>query len=276
MELVDFLKKYSKINNKFIDDFFGMYDIKNKESYSVDLDKMAKWLKIRKSTIKKTLLKTYIEDVDYMVNGIVKVKGSGSGGQNKETIMLTSDCFKLISMKSHSERAEKVRKYYLELEKLIDDYKNYIIAGLNDKLEKLLNNQKPLINQKKGIIYVIQTADDISLYKIGKTTNLKSRLKNYNSDKADNIKPVLIYETDNIDEIEKCIKIYAKEYQYRKYKEVYQISIDMLKDIITTCINTSCKMDLIKKRKPLQQKGGNYYLVFDNQINDDNDDNDDV
>ena len=48
------------------------------------------------------------------------------------------------------------------------------------------------------------------------------KLKQYNGDKKDDIIPLYVYETDNIDNIEKCVKTYAKEYQYRKYKEVYK------------------------------------------------------
>ncbi len=48
MDLVTFLKKYTKINNNFIDDFFGLYDTKDKYNFSIDIDVIAKWLNIRK------------------------------------------------------------------------------------------------------------------------------------------------------------------------------------------------------------------------------------
>lgn len=34
-------------------------------------------------------------------------------------------------------------------------------------------NQKPRINPKKGIIYIIKASDDMTLLKLGKTKNLK-------------------------------------------------------------------------------------------------------
>jgi hypothetical protein len=73
---------------------------------------------------------------------------------------------------------------------------------------------KPKINPSKGVIYIIQTSDGIGHYKVGKTINLKKRLTNYNGDKKDDIIPIYIYETDNIDAVEECVKRYAKEYQY--------------------------------------------------------------
>ena len=37
------------------------------------------------------------------------------------------------------------------------------------------------------------------------------------------------------DYVETCIKTAYKMYKYRKYKEVYEIEIDVLKQIITKC-----------------------------------------
>ena len=65
---------------------------------------------------------------------------------------------------------------------------------------------KPKINSIKGVIYIIQTADGIGHYKIGRTKNLRIRLNNYNGDKKDDIIPIYIYETEDIDNVESCIK----------------------------------------------------------------------
>jgi predicted GIY-YIG superfamily endonuclease len=160
-------------------------------------------------------------------------------------------------MHSKTKKSIEVREYFYGLEELIDKYKNYIIEGLNEKIKKLENNQKPKINPSKGIIYIIQTADDKSLYKIGKTKNLKKRLQNYNADKKDDIIPVYIYETNNIDAVEKCVKAFIKEYQYRKYKEVYEVNIDIIKTFINKCGNIA---DLNKGGNIADlNKGGNKY-----------------
>lgn len=58
------------------------------------------------------------------------------------------------------------------------------------------------------------------------------------------------YESDNIIPIERCIKALMKEYQYRKYKEVYKINIDIIKSLISQCdsiiIDTDEKVRLSK------------------------------
>jgi len=43
---------------------------------------------------------------------------------------------------SRTKKAEEVRTYYLELEKLLNNYKNYIIDGLQKTVEIFENNQK--------------------------------------------------------------------------------------------------------------------------------------
>lgn len=55
-----------------------------------------------------------------------------------------------------------------------------------------------------------------------------------------------------------------KEFQYRKYKEIYQADINMIKNILKECESSYCKMQLIKKNKsiPKKQNGGfNYFIA---------------
>ena len=49
---------------------------------------------------------------------------------NKEIILMTPDCFKRMCLLSKTNKAEEVRTYFIELEKLILNYKNYIIEFL--------------------------------------------------------------------------------------------------------------------------------------------------
>lgn len=84
-------------------------------------------------------------------------------------------------------------------------------------------------------MYIIQASDDAEFYKVGKTTNLRKRITNYQSDKGDDIVPLFIFESSNIDAVEKCVKAFAKKYQYRKYKEIYKANINSLKSLIGKC-----------------------------------------
>ena len=53
LSLQDYLKKFSSISNKFIDDFFSLYDENtNNDDYIVNFDIATKWLKLRKDSFK--------------------------------------------------------------------------------------------------------------------------------------------------------------------------------------------------------------------------------
>lgn len=263
--LVNFLKKYSTVNSDFIDDFFNLYDINNPYDFNVDLDILHNWLECKKDGLRQTLFNTYTKNIDYK---ILKSEKSKSG-QKLQKIMLTSDTLKLLCMRSRAKKAEQVRIYYLNLEKLVDKYKNHIISSMNDKIKKLKNNQKPKVNPNKGVIYIIQTSDENGLYKIGRTVNLKKRLNNYNADKADEIVPLFVFETDNVEGVEQCAKGMLKKYQYRKYKEIYETDLDFIKVVIEKCGDYNdeleCELVKIKKNKLSlalkNHKGGfNYFL----------------
>jgi hypothetical protein len=260
MDLITFLKLHSKINNTFIEDFFGFYNNDNKYNFCVDLDKISNWMNTRKSDLKETLINSYKKNIDYTISKNKR----GTPGPQPELILLTPKCFKLLAMQSKTKKAIQVREYYYELEEIVDRYKEYIIQGLQEKINKLENNQKPKINPSKGVIYIIETADGIGHYKIGKTTNLKKRLNSYNGDKKDDIIPIYIYESDNIDAVEECVKRYAKEYKYRKYKEVYKTDINMLKELINECGEFRDKVSLKLKNKSYQ-KSGNYFIAIYNK-----------
>ena len=140
-------------------------------------------------------------------------------------------------MLSKSEKAEKVRSYFIDIELAFYKFKDHIIDSLNRKIEQLENNQKPKINPKKGIIYVFRALneDNATLYKIGKTINSKKRFSSHNSPLANDIEIIMTYEADNIEQLESCIKVMMKNAQYRKYKEIYQVDIDIIKNVIKDC-----------------------------------------
>jgi phage anti-repressor protein len=150
MNLIDFLKTYTKINNEFIDDFFGLYNPNDKYNFAINLEDIAKWMNTNKSDLKETLVNSYKEKIDYK---IIKGKSNGMKGKPKDTILLTPKCFKLMAMQSKTKKSIQVREYYYELEQVIDQYKEYIIQGLQEKIKNLENNQKQLI--KKSIDFFI-------------------------------------------------------------------------------------------------------------------------
>ena len=59
---------------------------------------------------------------------------------------MTPECTKMILQSTRSKKGKEIRKYFIEIERLLYKYKNYIIYGLNEKIVQLENNQKPKID----------------------------------------------------------------------------------------------------------------------------------
>jgi hypothetical protein len=173
--------------------------------------------------------------------------------------MLTPDCMKRICMVSRTKKAEEVRTYFIELEKHIDRFKDVII-------EKYIANHTPQqTDTKGGVIYLLNT--DLNLpgvYKIGKTTDFKSRLKTHQSSTVDNIKVEKVYKTKDIDNVEKCLKQFLKEKQYKKYKEFYQVDKEIISKLFKVCDKATLAARNILK--PHEQKGG-YFIYINKEIN---------
>jgi hypothetical protein len=263
LSFIDFLKKYSVVPNQFIDDFFNLMDYKdiNSNQKVVDLDKVVKWLSINKWKAKKTLIKSYRKNIDYIIKKLVKTKGSG--GHNAEKILLTIRCFKKFCQLTRSKHGDDVRNYFIDVETTLNKYKNYIIEGLSEKLSTIKKGRKPKINPEKAIIYIFKTADtpQNSLYKIGRTKDLTKRLQSHQSSLSEDIEILFYLETDDAKTVESCIKNFAKKFQYRKYKEVYEVNINILKLLATKC--EKFKLDIEEETKLLEMKEdkNNKYFV---------------
>lgn len=251
--LQDYLKKFSLVSNKFIDDFFSLYQYNTKDSeFVIDLEVLIQWLDVRKSTIKDTLKASYTKNIDFTET----ITRTGANGRPSVKVMLTPDCMKRLCMVSRTKKAEEVRTYFIELEHHINQYKDVII-------EKYLANHTPQPkNVNGGVIYLLNT--DLNLpgvYKLGKTSDFKSRLKTHQSSHVDNIKVVKVYKTTDIDNVEQCLKQYLKEKQYKKYKEFYQVAVEDVNKIFKICKNTTLSVKKVFT-KGTQQKGG-YYLYLE-------------
>ena len=266
LSFIDFLKKYSNVPNQFIDDFFSLMDYKEFESNEkiVDLDKVIKWLDINKGMAKKTLTNSYRKNIDYTIKKVIKPKGKG--GQKREIILLTIRCFKKFCQLTRSKHGDDVRNYFIDVEYTLNKYKNYIIEGLSEKIDTIKKGKKPKVNPEKAVIYIFKTADtpENSLYKIGRTKDLTKRLQSHQSHQSplsENIEILFYLETDDAKTVESCIKNFAKKYQYRKYKEVYEVNIDILKLLATKCEKFKLDIDEETKLINMKEDSSNKYYV---------------
>lgn len=93
------------IDVNFVKEF---YDIqKQKSKYNVDIYVVSKWLDAKVENLIDTLKKNYMEGEDYIVKIGDKIKKRKWGGSKKKSYYLTSECFKLLTLRSHAKNAEK-------------------------------------------------------------------------------------------------------------------------------------------------------------------------
>jgi phage anti-repressor protein len=266
ISFIDFLKKYSTIPNQFLDDFFKLFNYKSGFSTekTINLEDVAKWLDVHKYALKNTLEASYTKNIDYEISKVHKP--TGRGGQKREIILVTIDCFKMLCQSTKSKKGKEVRRYFIEVEKLMNKYKNYIIEGLEKKINTIEKGKNPKINPQKGVIYVFKTPDtpENGLYKIGRSTAFKKRIQSHQSALSQDIDILFVQETDDVVVVEKCVKALMQKRQYRKYKEIYQVDIDIIKTAIHECEELKSKIDEMEKIDNETQNGGyKYYMMID-------------
>lgn len=218
-------------------------DFKKTDQYNdykpfiIDLDDVAYWLESLKANLKITLKTSYIKDVDYIVIKSLLLVNQDQAKHNKETILMTSETFKMLCMRSKTKKADKVRQYYINLEKLMDEYKDIIIDNLNTKvkiLEKdLLKDDLP----KGGHVYIFEEIDQLGekYMRIGQSNDVKKRMSNHNSSSIHKKNIKYKIKTQNIRQFEKCLQTHFYNFRYAKNKDYYKISTKMIEQSIKNC-----------------------------------------
>ena len=125
MNIKDYIKKFTILPDNFIDDFYFILDkdyVGDKPSINLNL--VSDWLNIDKSSIKRTLVRNFEDIYDYTIEVL-------KGKSHEEKILLTSNCFKELCMISRSKNSKLVRKYFIEMERLIKTYYTDILNYTN-------------------------------------------------------------------------------------------------------------------------------------------------
>jgi phage anti-repressor protein len=263
-DLQSFLKQHSTIPNAFIDTFLSMYNPNTIQTdLVVDADRASKWLNVPKFRIMNTLKESYRIDLDYSIKKEPSKKAS-TGSNNYKRVLLTPDCFKRLCMRSRSKRAEEVRTYFIQLESLLVRYRTTLLKGMNAEIKELERSLKPKNHaDSAGYIYVIKVrSDKDSVYKIGRTANLTKRLATYSTGTVDGVEVVFKFRTDSHKKTEACVKAMLKDRQMRKYKEVYEADLDMIKGIIEKCDETAQYTRVYTNTRGAKKMDGGYYMVL--------------
>jgi hypothetical protein len=211
MKLAKFLKKYSLIDDEFIDDYHTFFDDKADELFwTINLYDIAKWLDIKEGKLKELLINNFIKEIDYIVDK-----------KNINNLVLSPKCSKLLCMMSESEKANLIRTYHTNLEKLLVKYKEEIVNDL-DKQMNIKNNSKEMFENDKGLIYILKVKD--GLYKLKYISENKNKTKKYK------LPIVFIFKIDY--DIEGHIDLIKKElnkYRYKNKTRTYKIDLELIK-----------------------------------------------
>ena len=272
--LEDFLLSHSTINQFFIYEFFSIQkigkDSKNKP-FIMDLEIVARWLDTTKGDLKETLKKSYIKNIDYIVNRPEpnKLKTTKKvNGRPSIKVLLTVDCFKLLCMRSKTAKSEEVRKYYIELEKLVDEYKDYIINTQEEKIRNLEYELNPDKLPTGSHFYIYEVGE---YYRTGATKNLKLRFQTHNSSHPHSIRPIIQLKTDNPFKLETCVNNLLNQYRLKKNKDFFKVDFLTLLNAVVDCSDIISKYkctDCNEKLKAdnliphLQYKHKNYNGIF--------------
>ena len=242
--------KFTELEQQlFVSSFYCYLKYNKNKDFVIDLDNIWAWLGFgQKINAKRVLEKNFILDKDYInfalqvgkaknnnldieQNDSSKIK-ENRGGHNKETFMLTINCFKSLCLKAQTEKANEIHDYYLKMEEMlheiIEEESNELRLQLEHKqteLENTIQNTKK--DKQKAVeqatiaqfpvntecIY-FGTIDNTNesnekLIKFGHTNNLSTRVS-YHHKNYDNFILVSAFRVQNKVEIENLIKTYPK------------------------------------------------------------------
>jgi len=194
---------------------------KDTTAFVVDFEVVWKEIQFsRKADAKQLLIKKFNEHIDYKITATaysVAVLEGGqkqNGGQNKETILLTVDCFKNFCMLAGTPKSKEIRKFYIKMENIMHQYTEIQLKKYQTKSIELQQNLKQSqietatkrsevlieLSKFKNLVYVCklqQLENGSTIIKIGETSDIDARIKALNAKFACKIIVLDVFVCDN-------------------------------------------------------------------------------
>ena len=247
ISLKEFLKTYTAISNKFIDSYYKFYEMCETQKFGIEGSKVVKYLNIKfPRQFYERLRTNYTLNKDYIIK---RKKQKSMKGEQDTFYYLSFDGFEKVCMTSRSEKGNAVRDYFITLRKFIEYYRQHIANNINSMV-------------KKGkCIYIILANKDKSIFKVGRSKDMRKRLYSYatGKDKHPDIKFIMLIEDTK--KVEDCMKVFANKHKLRGNQELYKIDLDLLKNIIFDCaILNDTFNKIIENNKDLDS-----YIVYNEE-----------
>lgn len=233
---IDLLKKYTTIDNEFIDTFFSTFEIGGELIFNIVDADVARYLKIDILTLRERLRNKYSNYMNYIKN-VDYVISQDDKDARRKIYLLNYQTFEKIAMESNSQEGLYVRNYFVKLREFIYENKKLINQALNNKdiLNKLV--------EYKVIYFFVADPKYPEILKFGRTIDIIGRLKTYNTGRIyePELKYLAIVKNNKL--IEDCIKLMLKKNIVYKNTELFQISPDKMIKAINKCYskNTSAR-----------------------------------
>lgn len=243
--LKDFLKKYTAISNKFIDEYYSFYEKTEVNKFGIKIQDVMKYLNIKnQDKFEERLRKIYILQKDYE---IIRYLNKLEKGKKDVQYMLSFEGFERVCMASNTEKGVTFRDYYVMLRKFIHYYKDHFA----NKINELAKGNKH--------IYILMVNKNKDLLKLGRAGNIRNRLKSYKTGKERHPDLRFLLIIDNPQKVEQCAKVFIKQFQYKPNTELYRMNIDDLKKTIFGC----AEMDEMMIKSANDSKKYDTYVVYD-------------
>lgn len=228
-EFIKLLKKYTSIHPDFINAFLEKFTIHGEHEFHLDEVDIANYLNILVRTLRKRLNGSYTDDLknkEYIENDdYIRIKQK----DNKIKYMLNYVCFEKLAMNGNTEASRLVRNYFVILRKFLFENRRLIYQTIN---------QHELIAKTIGkhtIYFFVVDKRYPNILKLGATSNIIKRLQKYNTGRIKDIELKYLAIVSNKELIETCVKNKLVPYQYIKNREIFEVSAESIKKIITKC-----------------------------------------
>jgi phage anti-repressor protein len=243
--LIEFLKKFTAIPEKFINEYSKFYDMCNSNKFGIKITDIMEYFKItNRNKFEERIRNNYKKNLDYEV---LEINQKSQKGIKDVEYMISFDGFEKIAMKSNTKKGQMFRDYFIMLRKFIDYYKQHFA----NKIMNLTTTNK--------FIYILLVNKNKQIFKLGRTIDMRKRLQAYATGKENHpdVKFIMIVNDDK--KVENCSKMFLKVKQFKSNKELYKINLDYLKHTIYTC----AKLDdeLIKQIENTTKYDS--YIIFD-------------
>jgi phage anti-repressor protein len=258
ISLKDFLKTYTAISNKFIDEYYKFYEICETNKFGIEASKVIKYLKLNSSKYFYERLRTrFILNQDYIIK---RLKQKSTDNIQDTFYYLSFDGFEKVCMTSKSEKGNVVRDYFITLRKFIEYYRQHFADNIN----KMVKGKK--------CIYIILANKNKNIFKVGRSKDIRKRLYSYATGKDKHPDIMFIMLIDDPKKVEDCTKVFTKKNIVRGKQELYKIDFDTLKSIIFNCAFLTKQFnEIISINKDFDS-----YIVYDEGTNEYLDENNNI